>query len=220
MADPKEKTKEPKAPAVFYLLKNVTRGRTNRTARVAQAVGRVPFVQRFAGGTILVRRARPARISEAALKANFAEIKRAVDQHKIEVTTLSGRLVNLNTWEVAPAPAVQPLPNPPLDSAMNDKNENIGYDVPPTPEGTTMNAPEPELLQAGHSQTEEAPVEEAKAEAVEPTVEPEATPEEPTPASSEPDPTDAFMDSMALPPEEPKPAPEQHKHSDRKGKRR
>lgn len=195
VSDVVEETTEAPAPGVvYYLLKNVTRGRTNRTARVAQAVGRVPFVQRFAGGTILVRRARPARISEAALKANFAEIKRAVDQHKVEVTTLNGRLVNLSTWEVAPAPAVLPLPNPPLDSAMNDKNEGIGYDVPPTPEGTTMNAPEPELLQAGHSQTEEAPVEEAKVETVKTTVEPEAT--------------------------EPTPAPEQQKHSGQKWKRR
>lgn len=195
MADPKNETTEQEpvgtpeekpAPVVYYLLKNVTRGRTNRTARAAFAVGRVPFVQRFAGGTILVRRARPARISEAALKANFAEIKRAVDQHKIEVTTLNGRLMNLNTWEVAPAPAVQPLPNPPLDSAKNDKNENIGYDVPPTPEGTTMNAPTPELLKTDPGQTEEVP-EAAKEESV--------------------DPTDAFMDSMALPPEEPPHAP-------------
>jgi hypothetical protein len=209
MADPKNETKEPKAPVVFYLLKNVTRGRTNRTARVAKAVGRVPFVQRFAGGSILVRRARPARISEAALKANLDEIKRAVAQHRVEVTTLNGRLVNLDTWEVAPASAVQPLPNPPLDSAMNDKNENIGYDVPPTPEGTGMNAAEPELLQTGPGQTAEAPVEEPKEEVTEPVADPMDSAEElpPAPPAEEP-----------APEETPKPQAEHHRHG--KGKRR
>lgn len=104
------------------------------------------FVQQFAGGRIKVRRARPARITEAALLANIEEIKRAVAQHKVVVTTLSGQVLSLETLMAAPAPAEKPMPNPPLDSANNDKNEGIGYDVPPTPEGTTMNAPTPELL--------------------------------------------------------------------------
>lgn len=181
-----EETKVESAPT-FYLLKNVTRGRDNRTARAMQA-GRIPFVQRFAGGTILVRRARPARISEAALKANLAEFIRAVDQAKIVVTTMSGRVVDLRTFEVAPQAAEKPLPNPPLDSAKNDKNQNIGYDVPPTPEGTTMDAEKPELVKSAEETASE-----------EPAVPPEASV----------DPVDAFLDSQALPPEMPMETSEQ-----------
>lgn len=147
----------PGAPRTFWL-KSVVRGRANRTQRAVQP-GRMPFVQRFAGGTIMVRRARPARITEAALLANIVEITKAVRQHKVIVTDMSGRVLSLDILESAPAPAEKPMPNPPLDSANNDKNQNIGYDVPPTPEGTTMSAPEPELLKG--TQTEEtAPMDE------------------------------------------------------------
>lgn len=173
--DPKPAAKAP----VFYLLNNVTRGRSNRTARAVQP-GRVPFVQRFAGGTILVRRARPARITEAALLAHLDEFKEAVAQAKVVVTTLSGRVVNLDTFEVAPAPAEKPLPNPPLDSAKNDKNEGIGYDVPPTPEGTTLNAPEPELVRmaAEHAaEPDQGPAAEEPADATASSMESEAEPE-------------------------------------------
>lgn len=153
------KNEETESAPVIFLLNSVVRGRSNRTARAAQP-GRMSFVQRLAGGTILVRRARPARITEAALIANIEEIKLAVAQHKVVVTTLSGQVISLETLEAAPAPAEKPLPNPPLDSANNDKNQGIGYDVPPTPEGTTMNAEEPELLKGSQSQeAEEAAVE-------------------------------------------------------------
>ena len=140
-----------------YLVRSVARDRTNRTVRAMQ-VGRRGFVQKFAGGTILVRRARPARLPEAVLKANLAEFKKAVAEHLVAVTTLDGRPVDLNTLEAGPpAAASSPRPNPPLDSAKNDKNENIGYDVPPTPEGTTMNAPLPELLRKSSQPEGEEP---------------------------------------------------------------
>jgi hypothetical protein len=136
----------PEPGVVYFLLKSATRDRTNRTARVAQ-VGRRAFVQRLAGGTILVRRARPARISEAVLLANIEEIKKAVSEYRIVVTTPAGQAIDLSTLEAAPLGASKPPPNPPLDSAKNDQNQGIGYDVPPTPEGTGRNAETPELLQ-------------------------------------------------------------------------
>lgn len=165
MAEPEEETEdmsdEPEAPElpdepgiVHYLVRSVIRGRSNRTARATQ-VGRRGFVQRIAGGTILVRRARPARITEAVLKANLAELKKAVLEHRVVVTTPAGQLVDLETFEVAPPVADKPLPNPPLDSAKNDKNEGIGYHVPPNPTGTPQNAEKPELLQRGSLLDEE-----------------------------------------------------------------
>jgi hypothetical protein len=159
---------EPEAPApvvsdapVQYLLKNVTRGRSNRTARVA-VPGRIPFVQRLAGGRIIVRRARSARISEAVLKENLAEIAKHVALQTIVVTTLDGKVVDVETFNVVKqaAPA-SPLPNPPLDSAKNDKNEGIGYNVPGSPEGTTMDSEEPELLRQNSLLEVEEPTPEA-----------------------------------------------------------
>jgi len=148
----------PVVPGV-YVLKSVVRGRGNRAARMV-APGRQPFVQKLAGGSITVRRARPARITEAALKLHLAEIKKAVSNHQLVVTTTAGAVVNLETFGVAPLVPAPPLPNPPLDSAKNDKNQGIGYDVPPTPEGTTMSASTPELLKTGplhNEQVEEEP---------------------------------------------------------------
>jgi hypothetical protein len=151
-------TVEAPAPAApkTYLLKNVSRGRGNRIERKSQP-GRRPFVQRFAGGNIVVRRARPARISEAALLANLGAIKKAVAAHQIVVTTSAGDIVDLETFQVTPQVPASPVPNPPLDSAKNDKNENIGYDVPPTPEGTAAHSEVPELLRQGELPGESEP---------------------------------------------------------------
>lgn len=155
-----EEEVEETAPVVpgVYVLKSVVRGRGNRAARMV-APGRQPFVQKLAGGTITVRRARPARITEAALIRHLAEIKKAVAAHQLVVTTNAGAVVDLDTFGVAPLVPAPPLPNPPLDSAKNDKNQGIGYDVPPTPEGTTMSAPTPELLKTGplHNEPEVEP---------------------------------------------------------------
>lgn len=131
---------------VYYLIRSVIRGRSNRTARASQT-GRRGFVQRFAGGTILVRRARPARVTEAVLRANLEEIRKACAEHRVEIATLQGQVVDLVTFEVQPLAVSKPLPNPPLDSAKNDKNQGIGYNVPPNPTGTPLDAPKPELLQ-------------------------------------------------------------------------
>lgn len=140
-----EETPAPSPPTV-YVLESTTRSRHNRTKR-ASVPGRQSFVHRIAGGRILVRRARPARISEAVLLAHLDEIKLAVSRHHLVVKTLDGRPVDLATLTAgASAAAASPRPNPPLDSAKNDKNENVGYNVPGAPEGTTLDAAEPAIL--------------------------------------------------------------------------
>ena len=151
-----EVVEAPAVPGVvYYLVRSVIRGRTNRTAR-AQQVGRRGFVQRLAGGTILVRRARPARITEAVLLANFEELKKAENEHRVQVTTVTGQYVDLNTFQAAPLAVAKPLPNPPLDSAKDDKNEGIGYNVPATPTGSDV---VPELLRGSMPEGTEAQVE-------------------------------------------------------------
>jgi hypothetical protein len=134
----------PVAPKI-YVLQSTVRSRHNRTKR-ASVPGRQPFTHRIAGGRILVRRARPARITEAVLLAHLDEIKLLVSRHHLVVTTPDGREVDLTTFQVGAPAVASPLPNPPLDSAKNDKNENVGYNVPGAPEGTTMDAEEPAIL--------------------------------------------------------------------------
>lgn len=134
--------------AKIYVVQSTVRARHNRTKR-ATVPGRQPFVHKIAGGRITVRRARPARITEAVLIAHLEEIKRLVARHQVVVTTPDGKPVDLVTFQVGTVAPASPLPNPPLDSAKNDKNENVGYNVPGAPEGTTMDAPEPAILREG-----------------------------------------------------------------------
>jgi hypothetical protein len=171
-----ESTNETLPGTVYYHVHCVVRGRHNRTARFTQ-VGRRALVQKFAGGTVLVRRGKPARLTEAALIANLPELKQAVSEHRVNVTTLTGQAVDLGTFEAAPLPATKPLPNPPLDSAKNDKNEGVGYDVPPNPSGTPFfNTPVPELLQRGSPLESEEADESVEVEEVPETVVEEVEP--------------------------------------------
>ena len=141
-----EAAPEAAPPAVkIYVVQSVVRARHNRTKRAA-IPGRQPFVHRIAGGRVMVRRARPARITEAVLFAHLEEIKALVARHQVVVTTPDGKPVDLTTFQVGTTAAASPRPNPPLDSAKNDKNENVGYNVPGAPEGTTLDSPEPAIL--------------------------------------------------------------------------
>jgi hypothetical protein len=64
-----------------------------------------------------------------------------------------------------------------LDSAKNDKNENIGYNVPPTPEGTVASSEIPELLRNDNPLFSE---------------EPAPSPEQPSEPSADPEPSPPF----------------------------
>lgn len=198
--------------SVQYLLTNVTRGRNNRTARVA-VPGRIPFVQRIAGGRIIVRRARPARITEAVLKANLPEIAKLVALQTIVVKTLDGKVVDLETLGVAKTVAPpSPPPNPPLDSAKNDKNEGVGYNVPGSPEGTTLDSDEPELLrQSALTSPEE------EASPPEPEPEPEPTPVVAAFVNEDAPPPPAEPVAEAAPEPSPEPAPDASAEAEEEG---
>lgn len=87
-----------------------------------KAAGRQRFVQRFAGGDIVVRRVRPATITESQLRAHLPELKRAYEEGRAEVRTVTGDPVDLNTLKPLVAKKVSPpKPAPPLDSAAADK---------------------------------------------------------------------------------------------------
>jgi hypothetical protein len=87
-------------------------------------------VQRLAGGDIVVRRARPATITESQLKAHLPELKRAYSEGRIDVRTVTGDLIDLETMKVASRQPSPPQPKPPLDSAADDK-QGVGEKMPP-----------------------------------------------------------------------------------------
>ncbi len=118
-------------PEVFRIHSMVRKVQT-KNLRMKSAVHH-RFVQRFGGGIITVRRARPATVTRALLERHAKEIQKAIDEGKVIVKTLTGAVVDLNTFTSQPQEVVsKPLPNPPLDSAENDKTfeHGVGEKMP------------------------------------------------------------------------------------------
>ena len=118
--------------------------------------GRPDFVQRLAGGDVVVRRNRAATITESKLKAHLREFEQAYNEGRIEVRTPTGLLVDLKSLKVVetlqPAP---PQAEPPLDSAQNDKP--AGEPKPMYREGKALSeevAPPPKPVLPGDTEEE------------------------------------------------------------------
>jgi hypothetical protein len=87
---------------------------------------RAKFVQKLAGGDVVVRRARPVRVSEATLLKHLDEIKAKSALGLLEVRTSDGRMLDLNTLKVAGRATVpKPMPDFPADSVARDKPINV-----------------------------------------------------------------------------------------------
>jgi hypothetical protein len=100
--------------------------------------GRPDFVQRLAGGDVVVRRNRAATITESKLKAHLPEFERAYNEGRIEVKTPTGQLVDLKTLAVVEKlPAPPPQPHPPLDSAARD-TQGVGEKMPVYQDGKAL----------------------------------------------------------------------------------
>lgn len=141
MEDDKTTTEElpvseekPQAPEEKFLLKNATRGRTNRTLRAQQPVHH-RLKQYVAGGKYRVIRGRPVVLRRSEVETHFKELKEKIASGVFELCTLDNRPVDIETLkatkEIGPS---APLPNPPLDSIANDK-QNVGERVPMFPGG-------------------------------------------------------------------------------------
>ena len=115
-----------------YMIHSAVRKRHTRMAR-AKAPSRHRFVQRLAGGTIVVRRNRPARVTAKKLKECLAELKTAAAEGRIDVKTETGQLVDLTTMTIAAVPITPPKPAPPTSSVATDKQ--VGTPKPMYPEG-------------------------------------------------------------------------------------
>ena len=117
---------------------STVRSRFNRTQR-AQAAQHARFKQHVLADQRRLLRARPTIISESELKQYHTEL---LERHKaglLEVRTLDGRLLDLETFKIAPAaPVENPRPSPILDSVANDIPTGIPF--PKLPGGTVLSS--------------------------------------------------------------------------------
>lgn len=142
--EPVEKTK---VKVKTYRIHSLVRKVQTRLQR-AKSPSRHRFVQRFGGGSITVRRARPATVTEDKLLANLDELKKAVRDGRVIVKTPTHEVVDLDTMSASPQPSKDsPKPKPPEDTASADKTfeEGVGEHKPIFPDG------------AGQAQKVEAP---------------------------------------------------------------
>lgn len=119
-----------------FLLCNATRSRTNRTLR-AQQPKHHGLKQYLAGGKYRVIRGRPIVLTEEEVGRYYEEICLKVQAGIFELRTQDGRVVDVTTGRpVHQQNATVPLPNPPLDSIANDK-QNVGERMPQFIGGST-----------------------------------------------------------------------------------
>lgn len=115
-----------------FQLHSGVRKRHTRLKRVL-APTHAALVQHIGG--LIVRRTRPVRISEAKALEILPQLKAAEAEGRLELRTMDGRLVDLESMqpvvEVTPSPL---LPHPLLDSAARDKPS--GIPMPAYYEGT------------------------------------------------------------------------------------
>lgn len=155
-----------------FLVHNGSRAKANRTLR-AKSPEHGGFKHYVFNNTQRLISARPLLITEEKLKQHLEELKEKQSKGLLYVTTPQLEVVDLETLSVVAAPAPEgPKPNPPLDSAANDKP--VGWAVnsvpqePPPPAEFTMPVDAP-------TAAIENPVAEVAA-ALEPEVAPEPAP--------------------------------------------
>jgi hypothetical protein len=144
-----------------YTLHVISRSIHNRTARAALPA---PPRKKHHIGTDQLRvvAGRSVVVNEDFLMRNLADIKAKAAGHVLEVRTMDGRKVDLETLQEAPVPAVPPLPKTKLDSIEDDKN----FKYPPgykfIPPGGPSDQMVPQILQPGEKpalmRPEEPPV--------------------------------------------------------------
>ena len=104
-----------------YLVHNGSRHVGNRTLRALQPEhgGHKQYV---CGNSFRLLRGRAVALTEPQLQEHLVELREKAARGLVYLTAADGSPVDIDTLEVrAPVPA-SPLPNPPLDSAANDKN--------------------------------------------------------------------------------------------------
>lgn len=122
--------------ATLYTIHSVVRGRGNRALRASMPVHH-RFAQYIGKDQKRLIRSRPLVITEEMLMRDLQELKEKAKMGILEVKTGDGRVLDLETMQpTGPVAVSPPLPNPPLDSAANDKP--AGQNMPMFPGGLTQ----------------------------------------------------------------------------------
>lgn len=130
-------------PSLFQV-HSVVRSPRTRTIRAAASVHhrRTQFVLDTQSRLIPNR---PITITEEDLRRNLESLKSLEAHGIVEVRTVDGRKVDLETLEPAPALAMPPLPHPPPDLASLDPRPGQAIFTAPGQPGYERHAQKPEV---------------------------------------------------------------------------
>ena len=113
---------------IAYKVHNVAHGRHNRSQRAALPAN--PHMKQFIGNTQMrVLPGRPVHLSQEQFEAFLPELRDKAAACILEVRTLDGRVMNLETLEAEVARVSPPLLKKRLDSVEHDKPS--GIHIPP-----------------------------------------------------------------------------------------
>lgn len=119
----------------MYQIQNTTREMSTRIQRYGQPTHNRLKQYVLKSQRRLVR-GRPVLVTEEELQDNLEELREKSHDGILEVRTMDGRLVDLDTLNVAPVPPTMPSPSFPLDSVTRDK-QNVGNYIPKFEGGRT-----------------------------------------------------------------------------------
>ena len=162
--------------AMTYAIHSTVRGQQTRIKRATQA--KHNSLKQFVGEKQRrLIRGRPLIFSEEDFMKSLPEIKEKAEMGILEVRTVGGELIDLETLQPIAAPPVPtPLPAPPLDSIARDAP--WGEKVPPLPGDVfAEGAGEPTLLTQLGNGPEEDSVEPFGIRGTDPAPKPEPEPE-------------------------------------------
>jgi len=126
--------------APLYQIHNVVREVTTRLTRAKQA-RRTRMTMLLGGGLLRVPRGRYVTVAEAMVRRLLAELTKKEEEGAVKVTTPDGRRIDLKTLKpLSPVATPAPLPQPPPDSAANDKTfeHGVGEGKPQMPGGRAL----------------------------------------------------------------------------------
>lgn len=129
MSDEQTPSAESSTPVAMYAVHSTVRARHTRTLRASSGMtNRHRFKQHIMSDQRRLIRNRPILITEEQLQAHLDEFKKKQAVGILEVRTMDGRILNLDTMQPSMALPAPPLPHPLPDSA--DRDLKVGYTLP------------------------------------------------------------------------------------------
>ena len=135
-------------PEKVYVIHNVVRRQHTRLKRQL-AAGRHRFNQMVGGGDLRIPRGRSRPVGKSFIEKHLKELKEKIEAGMLEVKTPGGQLINLSTMKVAAPSPPKPMPDPPTDTAADDKNQGSPKPVYFEGKGISEDVKSPTLASEG-----------------------------------------------------------------------